>query len=118
SSTGTNGAYFVNGTGTENGEGIPNVTITLPTDFKGKDFKVFLALKRDLFYAQELKQSPGTNLRVLNYAPFTTQLEVVSIDKANGTFTVKGFGVLYRWNVTYTVSGSTVVPNYTNLTRF
>lgn len=115
-STGASGAYFVNGT--TNGDGIPNITITLPSDFKGKDFKVILALKRDSFYAQELKQNPGTNLRVLNYAPITTQLEVVNVDMVNGTFTVKGFGSLYRWNVSYMVSGSTAVPNYTNITRF
>lgn len=117
-STGANNAYFVNAEGSANGESISNITITLPSDFKGKDFKVILALKRDSFFAQELKQTPLASLRVLNYAPVTTQLEVVSVDKVNGKFTVKGFGSLYRWNVIYGISGSTVIPNYTNVTRY
>ncbi|MGG1633635.1 hypothetical protein [Paenibacillus sp. NRS-1760] len=53
--TGASGKYFVNATGTDNGEGIPNITITLPSDFKGKDFKERLALVRDSFFVQETK---------------------------------------------------------------
>ncbi|MCM3628809.1 phage tail protein [Paenibacillus glycanilyticus] len=115
--TGTSGSYF--NTATDNdGSSIADVTISLPTDFKGKDFKVFLALKLDSFYTQELKQNPSAGLRVANQAPAVTYLEVTNKNTMNGTFTVKGYGSLYRWNVIYTVSGSTVVPQYGLPTRY
>lgn len=114
--TGASGSYFNTATD-NNGSSIDDVTITLPTDFKGKNFKVFVALKLDSFYTQELKQNPGAGLRVANQAPATTYLDVISKDTTNGTFTVKGYGSLYRWNVTYTVSDSSVVPQYGLPTR-
>lgn len=115
--TGANGAYYVQASSTTGlGDGIPNKTITLPTDFRGKDFKVFVSLKRDSIYDQFIKNNSG-GLRVIGMAPGPKLLEVVSINQTNGTFTVKGFGSQYEWDTQYFVSGSNVIPNYTNVVR-
>jgi|GEM_PF-5740539 len=94
SETGNQGNYFDGGgsayaSGISNGGGIPNKTITLPADFRGKDFTVSVSTKSDSSYA--MAQKDGDSFYV-PYASLGVNLEVVSINKASGTFTVKGYG--------------------------
>lgn len=96
--TGETGAgnYYDGGSGRNasgNPNNIANVTITLPTDFRNKDFVVSLAFKgADGYrYAQTLD---GETYWV-PYADGGTILDLVSVNKAAGTFVVKGYHYYY-----------------------
>ncbi|TCN00866.1 phage minor structural protein [Paenibacillus sp. BK033] len=94
SETGSPGNYFDGGggqysDGQANGAGIPNVTIQLPDDFKGKQFSVSLALTSASSYA--MSQRDGDSYYV-PYADFGTELKIINVDYVNARFTVKGYG--------------------------
>jgi hypothetical protein len=98
--TGSTGNKFDGGvgryaSGLANGAGIPNVTIQLPDDFKGKDFGVAVSLKSASSYV--MARADGDDYWVSDMEG-GTYLEVVAIDKPNARFTVKGYGLYWVIN--------------------
>lgn len=98
--SGESGKYFLESTFSTEADVIPLKTITLHSDFRGKDFEATVSLKQDSFYKMENLQNPSAGLRVFNQMPFRSDLEVVSKDIQAGTFTVRARGRMVRWNPT------------------
>jgi hypothetical protein len=94
SETGSAGHYFDNGgsrftSGLANGDGIPNITITLPADFQGKEFSVSLSVKSSAPFVMANRDGDPYYVPYVDLGNF---LEIVNLDTAAGTFEVKGYG--------------------------
>ncbi len=95
--TGSTGNYFDTGgtryaNGTANGDGIPNIVITLPSDFQNKNFTVSVSVKSSAPYTMAIRDGDSY------YAPYVdlgNYLDVVNVDTSAGTFEVKGYGSHY-----------------------